>query len=273
MLSKLPLAGRCFLVTRAKAQAADFVALLEAQGAEALCIPTIEIVPPQSWGALDFAMRDLDEFDIVILTSVNGVDAFFERLLENNQYYGVLTDIMLVAVGPKTAEAIERNCLHPDLVPDDHRAEGVIEALLQQGVKGKRILYPRAELARPLIVDSLTAAGAEVVAPVAYRTIVPEENAEKIRRLLEQNELDAICFSSSSTFRNLLTMLGDDLKKLQGRTKLFSIGPQTSETIRQHGFHVDLEPEAWTLDALVQAMVAFYQQEKPGGRIEFCSPP
>lgn len=263
MTTQLPLSGRCFLVTRAKAQAADFVALLESQGAEALCVPTIEIVPPESWGPLDFAMRDLDEFDIVILTSVNAVEAFFERLLENNQYYGVLTDLMIVAVGPKTAQAIERNCLHPNLIPNDHRAEGVVEALLQQGVKGKRILYPRAEIVRPLIVDELTAAGAEVFAPVAYRTIMPQGNAEKIRNLLSQGKLDAICFSSSSTFANLLKMFGDDLKNLQGRAKFFSIGPQTSETIRHHGFHVDLEPEVWTLDALVQAMVAFYQNPEP----------
>jgi uroporphyrinogen III methyltransferase/synthase len=256
---QFPLSGRRFLVTRDQAHAEDFVAMLENQGAEALCIPTIEIVPPKSWKPLDFAMRDLDEFDILILTSVNGVEVFFERLLENNQYYGVLTDILVVAVGPKTAQAIERNCIHPDLIPEDHRAEGVVDLLVQHGVKGKRVLYPRAEIARPLIIEKLTAAGAEVVAPVAYRTIVPDGSAEKIRALLSQGALDAICFSSSSTFNNLLAMLGDDFTELQGQTKLFSIGPQTSETIRKHGYNVDLEPQQWTLDALVQAMVNYYQ--------------
>jgi len=246
------------LITRPQGQAADFIAQIEDHGGEAVEVPTIEIAPPVSWGPFDFAMRDLDEFDIVILTSVNGVAAFFERLLENDQYYGVLTDIMVVAVGPKTAAALVANHIRPDLVPDDHRAEGIVDVLLQQGVKGKRILYPRAEIARPLIIDRLTDAGAEVVAPVAYRTVLPEGNGDRIRDLLAMGTLDAICFSSSSTFANLFEMVGGCLPGLLGKTKLFSIGPQTSETIRKHGFQVDLEPERWTLDALVEAMVTYY---------------
>ncbi len=262
MSTELPLAGRRFLVTRPQDQAADFIALLEQQGATAVCVPTIEIVPPKSWAPFDFAMQDLDEFDILILTSVNGVAAFFERLLENNQYYGVLTDILIVAVGPKTAAAIEENHIHPDIIPADHRAEGVVAELLAYGVKGKRILYPRAEIARPLIIESLQNAGAEVVAPVAYRTLMPEGNKDKIRSLLSSGDIDAICFSSSSTFNNLHSMLGDDLKTLQGETKFFSIGPQTSETIRHHGFEVALQPERWTLDALVAAMVGYYTKTR-----------
>ncbi|MDX2481861.1 MAG: uroporphyrinogen-III synthase [Desulfuromusa sp.] len=258
MTTELPLAGRRFLITRPQAQAADFISLLEQQGGSAICIPTIEIIPPASWAPLDFAMRDLEDFDILILTSVNGVAAFFERLLETNQYYGTLTDILVVAVGPKTALAIEENHIHPNLIPEDHRAEGVVAELLKLGVKGKRILYPRAEIARPLIIDRLREAGAEVIAPVAYRTIMPEGNEDKIRSLFRVGDLDAVCFSSSSTFSNLLTMLGDDLQKLQGETRFFSIGPQTSENIRKHGFTVDLEPQQWTLDALVEAMVGYY---------------
>ncbi|SDZ99461.1 Uroporphyrinogen-III synthase [Desulfuromusa kysingii] len=260
MNSTLPLAGRRFLVTRPQPQAADFVALLEQQGGSAVCIPTIEIVPPKSWAPFDFAMQDLDDFDILILTSVNGVAAFFERLLENNQYYGVLTDMLIVAVGPKTAAAIEANHVHPDIVPADHRAEGIVAALMQHEIAGKKILYPRAEIARPLIIEALKNGGAEVTAPVAYRTIMPKERKEEICNLLRGGDLDAICFSSSSTFANLYTMLGDDLKKLQGETKFFSIGPQTSETIRRHGFEVALEPEQWTLDALVLAMADYYSK-------------
>lgn len=257
---KLPLAGKRFLVTRPKAQAAGFVSLLEQQGASAICVPTIEIAPPESWAPLDFVMRDLEDFDILILTSVNGVEAFFERLQETNQYYGTLTDMLVVAVGPKTAQAIEENCIHPGLIPADHRAEGVVAELLKYGVKGKKILYPRAEIARSLIIDSLQVAGAEVAAPVAYRTVMPEGSEAKIRNLLSAGDIDAVCFSSSSTFNNLLAMFGADLQKLQGEAKFFSIGPQTSETIRNHGFDVALEPEQWTLDSLLQAMVEYYTE-------------
>lgn len=255
-----PLAGRQFLVTRARAQSRDFVSRLEDLGAKAHCLPTIEIVPPRSWKELDLAIRDLDEFDVVVFTSVNGVAAFFERLLVNNQYYGVLKNMTVVAVGPKTAEALKDNFIRADLVPQDHRAEGVVAALLEAGIEGKRVLYPRAEVVRPLLVESLTAAGAEVCAPVAYRTVMPDGQAEQIRALLAGGELDAICFSSSSTFKNLMAMLGDDLTGLLGETRLFSIGPQTSETIRRLGFEVALEPQEWTLDSLIQAMIAYYRK-------------
>lgn len=260
MSDRLPLEGRRFLVTRTREQAGDFVAMLEEQGAQADCIPTIEIAPPPSWAQLDLAMRDLDEYDVVIFTSVNGVAAFFERLLENNQYYGAMKNMTVVAVGPKTAEALKDNFTTADLVPQDHRAEGVVAALLESGVEGKKILYPRAEVVRPLLVDSLTAAGAKVIAPVSYRTLMPEQNAGQIRDLLAAGALDAICFSSSSTFKNLKAMLGEDFGALLGETRLFSIGPQTSETIRQAGFAVDLEPQEWTMDSLVQAMIGYYRQ-------------
>lgn len=254
-----PLAGKRFLVTRAQAQAQEFVTQLEGLGAEALCVPTIEIVPPSSWAPLDLALRDLDECDILIFTSVNGVAAFFERLLENNQYYGVLTTMTVVAVGPKTAAELKRNYISADLIATDHRAEGVLDLLLQQDVQGKKILYPRAEVVRPLLIDRLSAAGAEVIAPVAYRTVMPLGRSEEIRELLVNNKVDAICFSSSSTFKNLLTMLGADSRELLKKTRLFSIGPQTSETIRSSGFAVDLEPQQWTLDALLQAMINYYR--------------
>ncbi len=257
----LPLAGKRFLVTRPQQQASDFEEKLAVLGAETVCIPTIEIVAPQSWQGLDAALRDLDEFDILILTSSNGVDAFFERLEVAQQYIGLLRQIFVVAVGPKTAAALQSHCISADLVPADHQAEGIVQVLLEYGVAGKRILYPRAEIARPLLVDSLRQAGAEVADPVAYRTVLPGGNAQRIRSCLEQGGLDAICFTSSSTFDNLLAMIGNDLHSLQGETRFFSIGPQTSATIRKHGFAVDLEPQQWTVAALVEAMADYYQTD------------
>jgi len=259
--SKLPLAGKQFLVTRPADQAAEFVDLLEKQGGEAICIPTIEIVPPESYKPLDLVLRDLDEIDILILTSVNGVEVLFERMLETNQYIGTLTQIFIVAVGPKTAQALEKNCVRPNLIPADHRAEGIIAELLKYGVEGKKVLYPRAEIARPLIVDSLREAGAKIDAPVAYRTITPTGSKERICELLKQGTLDGICFSSSSTVDNLVAMVGNDLPHLLDTTKLFSIGPQTSATIREHGLKVTIEPDSWTLDALVMAMAEYYTKK------------
>lgn len=254
-----PLRGRCFLVTRPATQAAPFVAQINALGGEAICIPTIEIAPPGSYQDLDLAVVDLDTYQIVILTSVNAVQALFARMLENNQYFGMLRQLELVVVGPKTAEALAQYKLRPTLMPADHRAEGILAELLARGVAGKRIFYPRAAAARPLLARELRAAGATVIDPVAYETVIPQKNAEKIRTLLEKGDLDAICFSSSSTFRHLQQMLGADLARLKGTTAFFSIGPQTSKTIREAGFDIDLEPESWTMEALLQGMVNYYR--------------
>jgi len=255
----LPLFGRRFLITRPRAQAAGFVALLQAQGAETICIPTIEIAPPDDWQPCDRALARLDRYAGLILTSANGVDAFFDRLRNQNLDLRALAGIEIIAVGPKTAKAIEKHGLKPDFVPDDYRAEGVVAELLARGVDGKRYLYPRTEIARSLIPDSLTVGGAQVDAPIVYRTLAPKEKQEMVRHLLESGELDAVCFSSSSTFDNLHAMFGDELQLLKKETAFFSIGPLTSETIRKHGFQVALEPENSTLDALVAAMVEYYQ--------------
>lgn len=256
-----PLTGRHILITRPVEQAAPFVARVRELGGEAICLPTITIVPPPSLQPLDQAVVDLDRYDIVILTSVNAVRVLIERMLENHQYFGVLRQLELVAVGPKTAAALEEYKLRATLVPADHRAEGVLAALLARGVTGKKILYPRAAAARPLLATELRAAGALVDDPVAYQAVIPAENTARIRALLAAGTLDAICFSSSSTFLHLQEMLGDELQRLQGRTAFFSIGPQTSATIRAQGFEVALEPSAWTMDALLAAMVAYYRTQ------------
>jgi len=255
----LPLFGRRFLITRPYAQAASFVALLQAQGAETICIPTIEIAPPTDWQPCDAALNQLWSYDGLILTSANAVDAFFERMNIMGLDLRALAGVEIIAVGPKTAKAIEKLGLKPDFVPDDYRAEGVVNELLSRGVSGKRYLYPRTEIARSLIPDSLTKSGAQVDAPIVYRTLAPEGKQEMIRHLLDADELDAICFSSSSTFDNLQAMFGAELQQLKKETAFFSIGPLTTETIRKQGFEVALEPEKSTLEDFSEAMVKYYQ--------------
>ena len=256
----LPLFGKRFLITRPRSQAAEFVDKLQQQGAETICIPTIEIAPPDDLQPLDQAIKHISTFDSLILTSVNGVEAFFSRLADNKQDLRCLAGVQLIAVGPKTAEAIEKHGLRPDLIPKRYQAEGLVEELLAEGVQGKRFLYPRAKVVRPVLTEALRKAGAEVVDPVAYQNVRPTGKEDMIRHLLSESELDAICFSSSSTFENLLEMFGEELQQLKGRAEFFSIGPITSETIRKTGFEVALEPEKSTLDDLVAAMVEYYKE-------------
>ena len=156
--------GQRVLVTRAAEQAPALTAALIEVGIEPVVVSTIAIVPPPTFDELDQAIAELDQFDYLILTSVNAVNAFFDRLAARGQTTDALVNLRTVAVGPKSAEAIAARGVIVDLVPEDYRAEGVV-ALLKEHVSGKRLLYPKAALARDLIPAELTAAGAKVIAP------------------------------------------------------------------------------------------------------------
>ncbi|MHB1399729.1 MAG: uroporphyrinogen-III C-methyltransferase [Trichloromonadaceae bacterium] len=255
----LPLFGKRILVTRTAEQAGAFNQLLQAQGAEAISCPVIEIVAPPSWEELDSAIRSLGEIDDLILTSANAVEAFFSRLSAAGRDLRALAGVTLVAVGPKTAAALAERGLQADLIPADYRAEGVVALLRQRGVAGRRILYPKAELARDLIPRELAAAGAEVMAPLAYRTVVPTHGGEDIRRRLEAGEIDAVTFTSSSTVENFIAMVGADALQLLQRVTIVSIGPLTTATAKKHGLVVAVEPAASTLEAMVEAMVDYFK--------------
>lgn len=255
-----PLFGRRVMVTRSAEQAREFVALLEEQGAEAVCCPTIATVPPESWDELDSAIAALDRTDFLILTSANAVDYFFGRLAELGHDVRALAGLEIVAVGPKTARSIRRRGVVADLVPEDYRAEGVVDLLKERGVANKRILYPRADLARELIPGELVAAGARVVAPVAYRTVEPEGGEERLRELLGAGEIDAITFTSSSTVENFFAMLGEESTRLLEGVAVVSIGPLTTATAERLGLQVAVAAETSTLEGMLEAMVNYYDR-------------
>jgi len=251
-----PLFGKRILVTRAAEQAAQLVRLLTDAGAEALVCPLIAIAPPDDPVPLDAAIDQLAATDLLILTSVNAVHWFFRRLAERGLDARALQGVELVAVGPKTAAAFTQFGLKPDLVPDEYHAEGVIACLKQRGVDGKRILYPHADLAREVIPKQLTALGAEVIAPVAYRNICPPESVTLLKTYLSEDP-DAITLTSSSTLTNLLA-LAENAEAELNDIPLISIGPQTSATIRQAGLTVAAEAAPSTLEGLVAAMVEYF---------------
>ena len=255
-----PLFGKRILVTRTAAQAGSFSTQLEAAGAEAVSCPVIEIIPPPSYADLDAAIGRLTETDILILTSANAVDAFFNRLTACGKDVRDLFGTTVAVVGPKTAETLEKYGLQADLQADDFRAEGVIAQLNHLGVADKRILYPRAELARNLISSELTAAGAEVDAPIAYSSR-PPNNGEQLCTLLKNGEIDAITFTASSTVDNFMTLLGEQQSELIGSIPLFSIGPLTSETMARHKLTISAESSPSTLEALIDSMTDYFQKQ------------
>jgi uroporphyrinogen III methyltransferase/synthase len=250
--------GQKVLITRAGDQAIALTAALSEIGADPVVVPTIEIVPPASFVELDQAIADLDQVDYLILTSVNAVNAFFDRLVAKGHSPQALSAMQTVAVGPKSAEALAERGVTADLIPQDYRAEGVV-ALLKDRVSGKRLLYPKAALARDLIPAELTAAGAEVIAPIAYASTPPVEAAEKLQKALADG-LDLLTFTASSTVQNFVALLDTKSLILAKQIPVASIGPLTSETAKKLGFNVTVEPKSSTIDELVKAIRNHFEQ-------------
>jgi uroporphyrinogen III methyltransferase/synthase len=254
-----PLCGRKIIVTRAAEQAGEFSAKLAARGATVLECPTISLVAPESWQLLDLSIRELAKYDWLVLTSGNAVRFFFRRLEALGLDARALAGCRICAVGPKTADEIRSFGIKPDLVPTDYKAEGVVEEFSRLDMKESRVLFPRADKARDIIPRELKRMGAHVDSPVAYRNIFPERLPPETLFALEKRSVDCITFTSSSTVQNLAAMLGEEmmLDMLKG-VAVASIGPITSKSCRDLGLKVDIEPQAYTLDALAAALDAHF---------------
>jgi uroporphyrinogen-III synthase len=250
------LSGQRVLITRAHDQAPGLARLLEAEGAVVLAIPTIEIVPPQSFQPLDKALKKIHAYDWMILTSVNGVQALERRMKKADIAAGLLRRLRVVAIGPATKAALEEIGVRVDVVPPEYVAEAVVDSVRGQ-VEGKKILLVRAKVARDVIPQQLRRAGAHVDVAEAYQTILPQTSRAKLRLALSgEQRPDFITFTSSSTARNFVALLerGITPKQLLHGIKLASIGPVTSQTLREVGLWADIEAEDYNMPGLVEAI-------------------
>jgi uroporphyrinogen III methyltransferase/synthase len=245
-----PLSGRRIVVTRARAQASDLAEALEDLGAEVVQFPTIRIEDAADPVPLADAARAVASFDWAVFTSVNGVDRFWAALHSQGLDSRALGGVRVCALGPATAAELGKHGVRADLVPDEFVAEGVVEAFSAVGLAGKRILLPRAEVARSVLPDALRGRGADVVEVAAYRTVPDGAEAESVRRRLAAGEIDVVTFTSSSTAKNFVDLAGTDL----GGARVASIGPITSATARELGLTVDVEAEEYTISGLVAAV-------------------
>jgi uroporphyrinogen-III synthase len=270
-----PLAGVRVLVGRARHQAGALSTELRKLGATVIEIPFIEIRKPRSFKALDSALKNLRDYDWLILTSVNGVEAMWERMdklkinLKNAREGHEFTravkarkqnpgsaaaGLHIAAIGPATKKAIEQRGAKVDVVPEEYVAESVVQSLRRQ-VKGKRLLLVRAKVARDVIPNQLRKAGAHVDVVEAYETVVPRTSSTRLRNALvnERQRPHVITFTSSSTVRNFLALMGKPDSRLAG-IRMASIGPVTSSTLREFGLRADIAAKEFTIPGLVEAI-------------------
>jgi uroporphyrinogen III methyltransferase / synthase len=252
----LPLFGRRIVVTRAAEQAAELSDRLRALGADAIELPVISLAPSADSAPLDRAIENLASYDWLIFTSVNGVRFFLNRL-DQSRYDLRSLKARICAIGPATRKAIEDLHLKVDLMPEEYVAESLIKAFADTDLAGKKVLLPRAAVARDVIPEELAKLGAQIDVVEAYRNVVPPNAAARAHAIFSaEKKPDWITFTSSSTVKNLLAVAGREV--LEG-VRIASIGPVTSATICAHGLQVDVEAKQFTLDGLVEVILAFYQ--------------
>lgn len=258
-MSAQPLLGMTVLVTRAAHQSRALSAPLEALGATVIAAPVIDIVDPEHPEAVDAAVAALARYDWIVLTSANAAERFLARVDAAEAGRLALSGARVAAVGSATARHLAAAGVKVDLVPDEYRAEGLVEAFREMGAgPGWRILVPRALEAREILPETLRSLGCRVDVVPVYRTVAATPDPA-VAALLASGEVDVLTFTSPSTVRHLgafLSAAGLDPRAVIGALKVASIGPVTTDALRAAGIEVDIEADPSTIEGLVAAIVA-----------------
>jgi uroporphyrinogen-III synthase len=251
-----PLAGQRVLVTRPAHQAVDFSAALQALGAEPISFPTIEIVPIEDTRPLDEAIQRINAssppyYDWLVLTSANGVAAFWERLESARLDSRCLASVRIAAIGPATAAALRQRTIIPDLVPEVYTAEGILAAFDELGsITGQRFLLARADIARRALAKGLVERGAQVDEIAAYHTVPVPGGAYP-------PAADIVTFTSSSTVQGYVNCLaGRPPGEALQNSRVVCIGPITAATAQELGVPVSAVAEEYTIKGLLEALKA-----------------
>ncbi|MGA9771834.1 MAG: uroporphyrinogen-III synthase [Blastocatellia bacterium] len=257
-----PLKNKTVMVTRPRAQSKEMSDMLERLGAVVIHCPAIEIIEPDNWDALDTAIEKINTYDWIIFTSANGPRFFFPRLA-NRRKDGIasMAELIVCAIGPATARAIESAGVRVDVTATDSKAEGALRAIIEytggeEKLKGQRLLIPRARIAREVLPDELVRLGAEVDTVETYQTVKPAMDAGNIVDLFARGGIDAITFTSSSTVSNFARLVGtNDLSALLQGVLIACIGPVTTGTAIEYKLEKIVQPESYTSAALVETIV------------------
>jgi uroporphyrinogen III methyltransferase / synthase len=255
-----PLFGKRVVVTRAREQASQMVQLLADSGANVLQFPTIKTMPPGSFDSLDHVING--KYDLIVFTSVNGVRAYFDRLLEKGKDARSLAGARIAAVGDTTANVLRSHGIAPDLVPDKFQSVALLP-LLAKDQKGIRTAVIRAEEGSDDLLDELRRRGGHADLGVAYRTVAADEDLDEVRELIASDAIDVVTFTSGSTVSNFFDMLSaSERKRLLDRALIASIGPVTSEAIRGYGRGPDVEAKTASVQALHDAVLDLFTSNK-----------
>ena len=254
-----PLAGRRIVCTRARAQAGALARRIEDLGGEVFDFPTIAVQPPDDFVAFDRALGDIENYHWLIFTSVNGVAPFLERLRLLNKPVNCLARLKVAAIGPETAKSLAANGIQACLVPARYQAEGILETLSPESMRGKRVLIPRAAKAREVLPETLRQWGAIVDVVVAYRTVIAATDVEPLLRLIRDRRIDVITFTSSSTVSNFVGLFKNQkLAEIVAATPIACIGPITQKTVEELGGQAQIVAREFTIPGLVQAIVDYF---------------
>src|SRR5690349_23469934 len=259
-----PLGGRTVVVTRAAAQAAEFVSELENYGASVIVCPTIEIAEPESYERLDEAIDHLYGYDWLILTSANAIDFFLRRLDQRGVKVEELDEIKVCAIGQASADKLRDAHVHVDVVPANAKAEGVFAALSEftggsEQLRGLNILLPRAAVGRDYLPKALEDAGARVDVVTAYQTVLPENFDRGRLSAMLAGSGDCIAFTSPSTIKNLAKLFDThDLGNVLGGVVIACLGSVTSTAAAEYGLNVDIQPANFTTANLAHAIAAYF---------------
>jgi uroporphyrinogen III methyltransferase / synthase len=279
---KKPLFGYRILVTREHMEGFE---RLEELGAEILEFPTIEIISPENYEDIDASIEHITSYNWFIFSSRNGVKYFFRRFFEKNKDIRELKGIKICAIGTKTAQEVKKYGLNIDLIPDEFRAEGLIESFTKLNkehnetfhylsvaptgvddtsvqkptkvgiLKGMRFLLPRAEKAREILPEKIRELGGEIDVPVTYRTVKPESRGKRLKRFLREGRISIATFTSAATFHNFRDIMGEEADERLKGVPIAAIGPVTARAIEKAGFRVEIMPKEATIEAMVEEII------------------
>jgi len=259
----MTLSGKTVLITRTLHQADSFARLIRERGGSPVIFSTIEIHQPESWDKVDRAAEGLYMFDGLIFTSVNGVQAFFNRLKEREAFTDDIRRKRVFVVGEKTRQAVESYGLTVTAMPEKFTAFDLLKTIDHEDLHGRAFLFPCGSLSPNILADNLKILGANVERTIVYQTTrPPQQDVASLRQMLFDDKIDVVTFTSPSTFRNFAVLFSQrELRELQDHVRIAVIGPVTAHAVNEAGLEVDITAEKSTMESLTDAITLALQSD------------